>query len=402
VRRLIRALLPPRGEHGAAAALFAVFLGTGVLLGMGAVVIDVGLLYHEKEQLQSGADFASWRVAQSCITNPALSNCNNTTQSGNARTYAIKNAKDDHADALACLNGSNCQLPWNTAVTCPPRPATTGTYDWVEVRTSTRTRTGDTRVPPMFSRMLLGDDYRGKNVGACARVAWGVPASATVLALGFSLCDWERITGRNSVFRALPGLDPLLQQTGIYSLLGLQPPLDSAVTISNPPLSICNNDWDHTSPSGYAWLGAPNASCQLTIAPTITPEYWIDSLKLTLTTLSTAVNCTNALAAARARGVPVLVPIFDRVQSFVTNLFPARYRIIGFAPFVVTGYTGLVGGLLGAVSSLSNTVPAIAQLLCGLQLCIYGYFTRSVLPAHMPTAFGNSRNLGVTVIGRTG
>ncbi|GIE28406.1 hypothetical protein Ait01nite_014510 [Actinoplanes italicus] len=404
IRRVRRAVLPPRGEHGGVGALVALFLSTAVLFGMGAVVIDVGLLYSEREQLQSGADFASWKAAQSCVFDPSTANCNNATQSDNARAYAVKNAKDDHADARACLNNQNCGT-WNTTVTCPAPPAITGTYDSVEVRTSTRTTTGGTLVPPVFAKPLLGPAYQGKKVGACARVAWGTPASATVLALGVSLCDWERITGRNSVFRGLPLLDPLLQQTGVYSLLGLQPPLDNAITISNPPLSPCNNSWDQISPGGYAWLGTPNAACQLTIAPTITPEYWIDSLTLTLTTLSTAVNCTNALASARAKGTPVLVPIYDKVQSFLTNLFPARYRVIGFASFVVTGYTGLLGGLgglVGSASSLTGLVPGIAKLLCGLQLCIYGYFTKSVVPEHLPKAFGSGRNFGVTVIGRTG
>jgi hypothetical protein len=221
---------------------------------------------------------------------------------------------------------------------------------------------------------------------------------AEVLALGISRCDWERITQRDSVFYALPGLDPLLQQSGVYSVLGLQPPVDNAITISNPLLSWCNNAWDQTSPSGYAWLGTPDSDCQLTVAPESVPEYWLNSLTLNLTS---AINCTAALSAARKSGTPVLVPIFDKSQG-VTNLLPARYRLIGFAPFVVTGYTGLLGGLLGAVSSLSNTVPAIAKLLCGLQMCIYGYFTKAVIPTHLPTRFGTAKNFGVTVIGRTG
>jgi uncharacterized membrane protein len=53
-------------EHGAVAALVAVLLAAGVLFGSGALVIDVGLLYSEREQLQSGAD------AQVCLNG---SNC---------------------------------------------------------------------------------------------------------------------------------------------------------------------------------------------------------------------------------------------------------------------------------------------------------------------------------------
>ncbi|HWS31420.1 MAG TPA: hypothetical protein VN408_01610 [Actinoplanes sp.] len=52
------------------------------------------------------------------------------------------------------------------------------------------------------------------------------------------------------------------------------------------------------------------------------------------------------------------MPIWDQVQYSLTNLFPARYRIAGVAAFVVTGYTGLIGGLLGEVSSLPNSSPS--------------------------------------------
>ena len=41
-------------------------LGTGVLTGMGALVIDVGQIYQERAELQNGADAAALGVAKSC------------------------------------------------------------------------------------------------------------------------------------------------------------------------------------------------------------------------------------------------------------------------------------------------------------------------------------------------
>ncbi|MFC4065920.1 hypothetical protein [Actinoplanes subglobosus] len=52
----------------------------------------------------------------------------------------------------------------------------------------------------------------------------------------------------------------------------------------------------------------------------------------------------------------------------------AQYRIVGFAPFVVTGCTGLLGGVLSGVGSLLSSQPV----------------------------FGTGRNFGATVIGRIG
>ena len=46
--------------------LVAILLGFGVLLGMAALVIDVGRLYQERAELQNGADAAAIGVAKSC------------------------------------------------------------------------------------------------------------------------------------------------------------------------------------------------------------------------------------------------------------------------------------------------------------------------------------------------
>jgi hypothetical protein len=242
-----------RRDDEGAVAIIAAMMSAVLIFGIGAIVIDVGLLYAEKEQLQSGADFASWKVAQACIFDPAV--CTSAGQADNARIYAEKNAEDTRADAQVCVNNLNCPV-WGTTATCPPQPAITGNYDTAEVRTSTRNTDNTRLVPPVFAAALTGGVYRGNQVGACARVVWGVPVATNVLAMGVSQCDWDRMTNGGKKFYALPGLDPLLQQTGVYSLLGLESPADSAIAISNPLLSWCNNPLDHTTSSGYAWLNS--------------------------------------------------------------------------------------------------------------------------------------------------
>ena len=66
ILRLLR-----RDERGAIGVLVAIFIGAGVLTGMGALVIDVGQLYQERAELQNGADAAALGVAKSC----ALGTC---------------------------------------------------------------------------------------------------------------------------------------------------------------------------------------------------------------------------------------------------------------------------------------------------------------------------------------
>jgi len=52
------------------ATVLVILLGAGVLLGIGALVIDVGQIYAEREQLQSGADSAAIALAKSCSAAP--------------------------------------------------------------------------------------------------------------------------------------------------------------------------------------------------------------------------------------------------------------------------------------------------------------------------------------------
>src|SRR6187401_1591057 len=68
-----------------------------VLLGAGAIVIDIGALYAEKRQLQNGADAAALAVAQDC----ANGSCSG--YAARADTYADLNANDGAANvALVC------------------------------------------------------------------------------------------------------------------------------------------------------------------------------------------------------------------------------------------------------------------------------------------------------------
>jgi Flp pilus assembly protein TadG len=130
-RTLIRRLGPDT-ERGAVAAAVAVVLGAGVLLGMATVVVDVGRLYAEREQLQSGADAAVWAVAEECARTPGA--CGD--QLATAEQYANQNAVDGAASVTE-ICGSPATLPdcttaaTNNTACLGARPAD-GNY--VEVR----------------------------------------------------------------------------------------------------------------------------------------------------------------------------------------------------------------------------------------------------------------------------
>jgi Flp pilus assembly protein TadG len=404
-------------EHGVIMILVALFLSNALLLGMAAIVIDVGMAWQEREELISGADAASMKVALNCVATPAK--CTVNDQLPVARAYARKNAKDDAADAQICLSTALPCPAWKTAAACPPLPAvaageTAGT--WVEVRTTTVTASGTTFIPPAFGKAATNGKYTGKSVGACARVAWGPPAVKKVLALGISLCDWERMTNNGSTFYG--PLGGLLNTIGLLPVLG-QPSVgvggDSPIAAALPaavlglPLPSCTTPFINlTKPRGYVWLQGPDifnptmpdANCELDLKVGDEPR----SFLLGGLTVGGTNRCGARLQALIASKQPVLVPIFDKIEQTLLSVAP-RYRIAGFAPLQITGFSGLLGGLLGSVSSIvtGNLFDAVTKLLCDVASgCIYGYFTKTLVPTYQPR-FGTGSNVyGATVIGRTG
>jgi Flp pilus assembly protein TadG len=395
-------------DQGAVATVLAALLAGGVVMGMGAVVIDVGQLYVEREQLQTGADAASMAVALSCIRG---NTCTNAAQTATAVSYAGKNAGGDQkAAAQICLNNTGCPSPWNTAITCPAMftpPAGQSIGKYVEVRTSTLTASGGTLLPPTFAGALSGLNYQGKQVGTCARVNWGPPIVTKVFALGVSLCDWKRMTGNGTVFYGVLG--SALSGLGLYTTIGLPNPVggnDSALVKSgslvllNSVAPYCMTPADTTVPRGYAWLmdnnfNPPDAKCLITLTVGDLPRASLLNLNV--------IACLNQLQTYIQARQPVLVPIYDRILPAVLSLAP-QYRIVGFAPFVPTGYYDIIGGLFKTINSvLTGALPqGINDALCLTSACVTGYFTKSLVPVTRPTGFGTGQDFGATVVGRTG
>ncbi|GIF18992.1 Flp pilus assembly protein TadG [Actinoplanes tereljensis] len=397
-------------DQGAIATMLAALLASGVIMGMGAVVIDIGQLYVEREQLQSGADAASMKVALSCIKG---NTCTNAAQTGNAITYAKLNAGGDQmADAQICLNNTGCPT-WNTAITCPPMftpPAGQSVGKYVEVRTTTVTASGSTLLPPTFAGTLVGLNYQGKQVGTCARVNWGPPVTTKVFALGISLCDWKRMTGNGTVFYGPIG--SLLSSLGLYTTIGLPNPtpgIDSAIVKSGSTvllgsvLPFCMTPANNTVPRGYGWLmnanlTPPDANCELTLK--------VDDLPRASLLAITSAVCIPKLQSYVAIGRPIMVPIYDTLVpslSPIISIAP-QYHIVGFAPFVPTGYYTLLGGLFSGINSIlsGNLAAGLNDVLCITAACITGYFTKTLAPATRPTGFGTGQDFGATVIARTG
>ena len=204
MRNLILGLARPllrrsgRGERGALGVLIALFLGAGVLTGMGALVIDVGQLYQERAELQNGADAAALAVAKSCISGACASSL--------ATTYAGYNSKDGSATSVVCGSVSplTACAPTTGGLDCPDGAAGT---NYVDVNTSTKLSSGATLLPPVFAKTLLGNSgFTGTTVLACAQATWGavIPSNPLVTAFTISACEWNLATTTGTIYAQPP------------------------------------------------------------------------------------------------------------------------------------------------------------------------------------------------------
>ena len=350
--RLTRQRRHERGDRGAVTTLVAVLLAGNVLLGMAALAVDVGLLYVEREELQSGADAAALAVAKVCAANRTA--CDGPAMEQIAVDYADRNARDEESDAAVCgrvldSGGHNllpaCDAGPSNLTGCigspPPHPT-----PYVEVRTSTRLPDGSTALPPVFAGAVTGTD--GVTVAACARVGWGPVTEARVEpAMAISKCEFDAATDHGTVFQPPPG------DTG-YG--GAEPGREVTLRWRPPNGGGCQGIGN-----GFGWLtGAPNCG------RTVRAGNWITGR----TSSTTPNGCLAHLNSAYTGRRPVPVAIFDNVDAPTHN---NQFHIAGIAMFVVTGWYDDSG---------SSKPPALGGATkCSTGFCVYGYFTTHLFRA---------------------
>ncbi len=363
VLRLHRALrLRRRDDRGAVAVLVTILLASGVLLGMGALVIDVGNLYAERGQLQSGADAAAFKVAQDCALDSSA--CTPGNAAADAAGYANANASDGVSGvSVVCGRGgslNSCPAPAAGLVDCVnPAP---GTGNYVEVRTQTQQSDGTTVLPPAFAQSLVSG-YSGSTVQACARAAWGPPASAR-LSITQSICEWNGYTNNGASFPN-PAVDRVIRLRG------------------SSGVGTCQPGGGPTIPEGYSWLRDTSGTCRTPVS--VGGSYRIR------TNNSPSSACRSLLNALRDSGEPVLMPIYDQVTGSGSG---TRFRIMGIAAFVVTGWN-----LPGFVSSSTLTGTDYCDTAALRGTCIYGYYTQTLVPG---TATIGGPELGANVVALIG
>lgn len=341
-----------RGDDGAVAVLVALL--SVVLFGFGALVIDVGALYSERRQLQSGSDSGALAVAQSC----AGGSCGDFL--GDARAFASDNAVDDVSRVDA---GDVCGLGAGLPA-CTDPPSGLAGSGYVRVTARTRETDGADLVPPTLASVLV-PGYDGTDVSASSTVIWG-PAGGVdaALAITFSQCEYEKLTqdaSGNPVYATKP-YAAALERTVYFH---------DTTEASTCPAGPSGADLS----GGFGWLDAADSTCSATVE-----NGWAGD-----DTGASADNaCKDALEALLGR--TVIIPVFDDVNGLTgTN---GEYHIWSYVGFVLTGWR--FPGTTQA-SAYSSAAPNPCK---PSQTCLTGFFVETVTSGPV----GSGPDQGVRVV----
>ena len=367
-----------RSDRGAVAAIVATVLASGMVVALGALVIDTGQAYFERAQLQNGADAAALAVARACAHGPSY--CDTTTTSTSvAGAAANQNAKDQTSTVtVVCGRDPFAKLPACAApdpslkLSCGTAPATSVNY--AEVRVETRSSTGTRVLPPVFGNAALGSHDTGITVHACARAKWGIPSSARGLAMTISYCEWLAYIGGVPSLPVYavppPAIPPILAERVLYfhntnplpthciaGPSGADIPGDFGQTVTQP--GTCTSVFNFNPASGTTTYPADPG-----------------------TGLSN--DCKTALASAQQSHEVTFVPIYINTTGTGSG---GTYQLWSMAAFVVTGY---FWPSWSAKSWLTGKQPCN-----GSARCVSGYFTTGLTGGGQ---IGSSTGAGANVV----
>lgn len=269
-------------EKGAVSVIVALLLVT--LLGFTAIAVDVGVIYSERAQLQSGADASAIALAQKCARDATDAQCSTTS------TLAGSLANQNALDGMSKVH--SIQLD-KTART-------------VSVTTSAKETGGEDNSVSLFFANAIG--IPSKEVGARSSAAWGSPkAGRTAFPLAFSICQVKDNIG---------GALQLLQEHG-----------------KNQNADCNYGPSGAAVQGGFGWLVQDAGKCGGTIDLAVS-EGGSDPGNNAPGNCSTELNHWASEIAA-GRDVIVLLPVFNKVTGTGAG---AIYGMVSFAAFKVTGW----------------------------------------------------------------
>lgn len=408
VRSNVDRQLSPKGrsgETGAVAMLVAILLGTGVLLGLGAIVIDTGSLLYERRQLQNGADAAALSVAKTCaLADQAGGLCAAPGSSDPTLVgLAGANAADQKSD-IASVCGSPALVAVNSAFAPCPSPASPGLVEctktssaakFVEVKTSSRSGDGSSTIlPPFLAQTLAGGSYSGETVKACARAGWG-PGYPNVVAVTDALCAWTDATNNTPPF---PVQQPPYTSGGnvpVDAKYVAKILLQGSGGSGNPDPGACGKIGPSGAyvPGNFGWLN-PKAGQQCEADINGDTGVVSGSTGAAPPKSPSPIDC-GAYLTAHA-GQIIYIPIFTATSGTGSG---ATFTIDGVAAFLLAG--GRAPGMpsFNAFNPVDLNGVATPHCVASDNDCLWGWFLSPLAP-YGKMGTGKSRGpIIITVLG---
>lgn len=395
-----------RDDSGAVAVVVAIL--SVVLFGIAALVIDVGMLYTERRELQNGADATTLAVAGDCAKNT----CTGARARAYADSFGDANTTDNSA-AIDSLCSNSARLIGPSVTSCAPPAGLPAGAQFVKARTATRNPTSvdPSTVDPVLSQLLGNED--GVPVVADSVAVWGGPSRiAGELPLTFSYCEWAVLTRGGQDLLPWPTTMSVIGSSNLERKIVLGGGMDRNGTGSDPELHTCAEIAAGTdlpkepvqdAPGGFGWLTGSTSGCT---SSTLDADG--------MYTGAPGGNAGDCPALLRDRylatwsGSPQLIylPVYETVNSTGHPKYDAQASMA----FVVTGfYFGTGCGPASRCQRASKVSNAMhpANEMCNErnwdtgvkeannnQKCITGYFVNA--PAPEPAPVGGP-SLGVTV-----
>jgi Flp pilus assembly protein TadG len=277
------------GERGAIGVLAAVLML--VVIGMGAVAVDVGQIYAERSQLQNGADAAALSVAQACYPRGTCSNASTAPDGSTWVTWAGVLANGNANDGASRVAGIDFSTPGRVTVT-----------------TSTEDGTSHAGfLTPMFANALRAfGTMAPTTVGASATVAMtNTPSGSSGFPLALSDACFDLSAGA---------------------------PSGSIQKFSYKPSMTCTGPGGHSVPGGWGWLDpTPAGSCSAgTILGVAGSANGNDPPGNCLTTLT---NWKTTLTSGGE--VTAMLPVFSQASGGGNG---ASFTILGYATLQIYGW----------------------------------------------------------------
>ncbi|NUO60566.1 MAG: hypothetical protein HOV71_02085 [Hamadaea sp.] len=381
-----------RADEGGVAVTVGILLASGVLLGMTALAVDVGQLYAEREELQSGADGVATAVSLAC----ARQTIDCADNGALATKYGNGNALDNRTDVTEICGSAPGVSSTNLLPDCVPGLYPDNLTDcigeipansrgWVQVHTSTERDTASDRyiLPYSFAQSLTGS--KGATVGACARVAWGTPLSG--VAVTFCTAEFNASTGDGTDLAPAPPAIPddsyektLIIQSGNGNSGGNNGGGNNGGYNGN--CSHGPSGWD--LPGDFGFTDAQDGTCMTLLSQLYYPKPGnaADNTQI----------CRDFFASARANRTPIGIPIFSLASGTGNN---GQYQLDGIAAFVITGYD---------LTNIGRAESTLTQAECPQnEKCLMGYFTRAITSLEdWNGEFGSVPSFGASIIKTVG